>query len=61
MIRRWAKSLMLGEKAFAHQPKSFDWRARQAKPHPWGGIHPSMLKIALEKFDTICGISELNR
>lgn len=19
----------------AHQPKSFDWRARRAKPHPW--------------------------
>jgi mRNA interferase MazF len=24
------KSFILG-----HQPKSFDWRARGAKPHPW--------------------------
>ncbi len=21
-----------------HQPKSFDWRMRNAKPHPWGGF-----------------------
>ena len=32
---------VLSPKAFnilGHQPKSFDWRAREAKPHPWKQI-----------------------
>lgn len=24
-----------------HQPKSFDWRVRDAKPHPFGQLHES--------------------
>ncbi len=40
------------------QPKSFDWRARNAKAHPWGGGHGQALKAALKKLDAICGICE---
>ena len=39
-----------------HQPKSFDWRERGARPHPWGGGHSKVLTAALEKLDAICGI-----
>lgn len=45
----------------AHQPKSFDWRARQASPHPWGEAQPGILKKVLERFDAICGISDASR
>jgi mRNA interferase MazF len=40
-----------------HQPKSFDWRARGAKPHPWKGTYHEMLSQALVRLDAICGIS----
>jgi mRNA interferase MazF len=30
-----------------HQPKSFDWRARNAKPHPWK-------KVTEESFTLVC-------
>lgn len=39
------------------QPKSFDWRERGARPHPWGGGHFKILAAALEQLDSICGIS----
>jgi mRNA interferase MazF len=32
-----------------HQPKSFDWRARGAKPHPWKQATP-------EVFSSACGV-----
>lgn len=38
------------------QPKSFDWRERKAKLHPWGGGHIEVLVAALKKLDTICGV-----
>jgi len=41
----------------AFQPKSFDWKARRARPHPWGGPHLPTLKQALAILDAICGIS----
>lgn len=41
-----------------NQPKSFDWKARRACPHPWGGGHVLALKQALGILDTICGISQ---
>lgn len=41
----------------AHQPKSFDWRVRGAKPHPWGGGHQELLAEALSVLDDICGNS----
>ena len=42
----------------AFQPKSFDWRERAARPHPWGTGHGAVLKAALEKLDAICGICQ---
>jgi mRNA interferase MazF len=42
----------------AFQPKSFDWRARNAKKHPLGGGHQKVLAAVLKKLDTICGICE---
>ncbi|MSQ51373.1 MAG: type II toxin-antitoxin system PemK/MazF family toxin [Betaproteobacteria bacterium] len=40
----------------AFQPKSFDWRARDARPHPWGGNHRAVLATVLKKLDMICGV-----
>jgi mRNA interferase MazF len=40
----------------AFQPKSFDWRARNARPHPWGEGHTRVLAAALKKLDAICGV-----
>ncbi|MDR2838181.1 MAG: type II toxin-antitoxin system PemK/MazF family toxin [Azonexus sp.] len=47
------------EKAYilAFQPKSFDWRQRDARLHPWGGGHDKALKRARQTLDTICSIS----
>ena len=42
----------------AFQPKSFDWRARHARPHPWGGGHGKVLAAVLKKLDAICGVCE---
>ena len=42
----------------AFQPKSFDWRARNARPHPWGAGHDKVLAGALKKLDAICGVCE---
>lgn len=42
----------------ALQPKSFDWKARNAKPHPWGAGHTKVLAAALKKLDAICGVCE---
>ena len=39
-----------------HQPKSFDWRARHARPHPWGTGHNRLLTAALKRFDPVFGI-----
>jgi mRNA interferase MazF len=40
----------------AFQPKSFDWRGRNARPHPWGAGHEKVLASALKKLDAICGV-----
>jgi len=42
----------------AFQPKSFDWRARNAKKHPLGEGHQKVLAAVLKKLDAICGICE---
>ena len=36
-----------------HQPKSFDWRQRNARPHPWGTGHTKLLEAALKRFNTV--------
>jgi mRNA interferase MazF len=39
-----------------HQPKSFDWRERNARPHPWGAGHTQLLENALKRFNTVFSI-----
>jgi mRNA interferase MazF len=39
-----------------HQPKSFDWRARQAKPHPWKQIPEEVFTLACETLNQIVAI-----
>lgn len=39
-----------------HQPKSFDWRERNARPHPWGTGHTKLLAAALKRFDAAFGV-----
>ncbi|WP_265645874.1 type II toxin-antitoxin system PemK/MazF family toxin [Verminephrobacter aporrectodeae] len=39
-----------------NQPKSFDWRERNARPHPWGGGHTKLLAAALKRLDAVFGV-----
>ena len=39
-----------------HQPKSFDWRARGARPHPLGGAHHALLRKVLERFNDVFAV-----
>jgi mRNA interferase MazF len=41
-----------------HQPKSFDWRKRNARPHPWGTGHTKLLSAALKRFDNMFKICD---
>lgn len=36
-----------------HQPKSFDWRMRNAKPHPLGKLHDSFFIEVCEQLNQI--------
>ncbi len=36
-----------------HQPKSFDWRLRDAKPHPLGQLHASYFEQVRERLNQI--------
>ena len=38
------------------QPKSFDWRVRQAKPHPWRQIPEDIFALACETLNQIINI-----
>ena len=38
------------------QPKSFDWRERNARQHPWGTGHTKLLETALRRFDTVFNV-----
>lgn len=40
----------------SHQPKSFDWRSRRARPHPWKQISPVVFESACEGFNSIISI-----
>lgn len=40
----------------AHQPKSFDWRVRQAKAHPWKLVPIGVLEAACEALNQIIEI-----
>ena len=37
----------------AHQPKSFDWRLRRAKVHPWKQVPPSVFEAGWETLNQI--------
>jgi len=39
-----------------HQPKSFDWRAREAKPHPWKQVPEDVFTLACETLNQIIAI-----
>ena len=39
-----------------HQPKSFDWRQRRAKPHPWKSLTASELAAACEGLNDIVSL-----
>lgn len=39
-----------------HQPKSFDWRMRDAKPHPWKHISEEVFTRACETLNQIIAI-----
>ncbi len=40
-----------------HQPKSFDWRLRGGKPHPWKKVPESMLMTSCEILNQIIQLS----
>ena len=40
-----------------HQPKSFDWRQRRAKPHPWKSLNTSELAAACEGLNDIVSLT----
>jgi mRNA interferase MazF len=41
----------------AHQPKSFDWRARGGKAHPWKRVPPDVLDEAREALNQIVDLT----
>ena len=40
----------------AHQPKSFAWRNRGARPHPWKQVPPAAFEAACEELNGIISI-----
>jgi len=40
----------------AHQPKSFDWRARGAKAHPWKRVPDDVFAAVCERLNQIVAI-----
>jgi len=47
----WPKGV--ASSILGHQPKSFDWRAREAKPHPWKRIPEAAFVLACETLNQI--------
>ena len=39
-----------------HQAKSFDWRARAAKPHPWKHVSEDVFALACETLNQIIAV-----
>lgn len=53
----------IGEKGkasyvLAHQPESFDWRLRDAKPHPWKKVPAEVLILVGEVLNQIIAICD---
>lgn len=42
----------------AHQPKSFDWRARGGKAHPWKRVPPDVLEEACGTLNQIVTLTD---
>lgn len=42
----------------AYQPKSFDWRARGAKAHPWKQVPTDVFSAACEQLNQIIAICD---
>lgn len=42
----------------AHQPKSFDWKLRNARPHAWGVGHTKLLSATLKRLDSIFNVCD---
>ena len=42
----------------SHQPKSFDWRVRKAKPHPWKQAPARVFSLACETLNQIISICD---
>ena len=42
----------------AHQPKSFDWRARGGKAHPWKRVSPDVLQEACGTLNQIVTLTD---
>ncbi|MBT8561277.1 type II toxin-antitoxin system PemK/MazF family toxin [Polynucleobacter paneuropaeus] len=40
-----------------HQPKSFDWRLRNARPHPWKTLPPALFQEACDGLNSIIEIA----
>jgi mRNA interferase MazF len=40
----------------SHQPKSFDWRGRHAKPHPWRQAPPAAFAAACQQLNQIVSL-----
>ena len=40
-----------------HQPKSFDWRLRNARPHPWKSLPPALFQEACVGLNSIIEIA----
>ena len=40
-----------------HQPKSFDWRARGAKPHPWKQVPVDVFESVCETLNQIIAVA----
>jgi mRNA interferase MazF len=40
----------------AHHPKSFDWRLRGARPHPWKQVSPTVFESACEGLNSVISI-----
>lgn len=41
-----------------HQPKSFDWRLRGGKPHPWKKVPDSIFTISCSLLEQIIKLSQ---
>ena len=37
----------------ADQPRSFDWRKRRARKHPWGKVTPEVLQEVCDRLNAI--------